>query len=152
MGAARPPRTTTPTVELAGQGLRYLVAGAIVGLVYVGLTLLLSGPVGVPIQLAIPVSYATAIVLHFLLQRVFVFAHVATFALSARAQAGRYVAIALVQYPLTALATAVLPGVLGLSQQLVYLATTAVITLATFIVLRTRVFHSHEPRAADASP
>ena len=63
------------------------------------------------------------------------------FALSAREQAGRYVAIGFAQYAATAALTALLPSVLGVSEQVAYVATVVVISALTFLLLRTRVFH-----------
>ena len=68
---------------------------------------------GVPIEVAIPIAYVLAVTLHFNLQRHFVFRHVDEFALSTRQQIGRYVVIGAIQYPITALATALLPGCWG---------------------------------------
>jgi putative flippase GtrA len=124
------------------QLIRYVIAGATVATVYIGLTLLLSGPVGLPIQAAIPIAYATAIALHFTLQRWFVFRDAGAFALAMHHQVGRYLALALVQYTTTALATAFLPGVLDLPEQVVYVCAVGVISVVSFILLRTHVFHS----------
>jgi putative flippase GtrA len=123
---------------------RYAVAGAIVAMVYVGGTLLLSGPVGLPIQAAIPIAYVVAVALHFLLQRTFVFRHDGEFALSVREQIVRYLLIAATQYPATAALTALLPALFGMSDQVAYLITVAVISLTFFFVLRWGVFHPHE--------
>jgi putative flippase GtrA len=120
---------------------RYVLAGAAVALTYIGLTLLLSGPGQLPIQVAIPIGYVLAVALHFTLQRTFVFRDREAFALTAREQAGRYVAIGIAQYALTAAATALLPSALGASEQVVYVATVVVISAITFLFLRTRVFH-----------
>jgi putative flippase GtrA len=130
---------------LAGSTLRYAIAGAVVGLVYLGGPILLNGVLGLPIEVAIPISYLTAICLHFNLQRHFVFRHVAEFALSRREQAWRYVMIAAVQYPTTAVLTAVLPGLTGWSPQAAYLLIATTMSLTFFIVLRTAIFHpSHD--------
>jgi putative flippase GtrA len=123
---------------------RYAVAGAIVAMVYVGGTLLLSGPVGLPIQAAIPIAYVVAVALHFLLQRTFVFRHDGEFALSVREQIIRYLLIAATQYPATAGLTALLPVLFGMSDQVAYLITVALISLTSFFVLRWGVFHPHE--------
>jgi putative flippase GtrA len=123
---------------------RYAVAGAIVAMVYVGGTLLLSGPVGLPIQAAIPIAYVVAVALHFLLQRTFVFRHDGEFALSVREQIVRYLLIAATQYPATAALTALLPALFGMSDQVAYLITVAFISLTFFFVLRWGVFHPHE--------
>lgn len=129
------------THPAAGPTLRYGIAGSAVAAVYLGVPILLDGVFGVPIQIAIPIAYGLAISLHFNLQRHFVFRHVATFALSGREQAGRYVVVAAVQYPTTALCTALLPGVLGLSPRATYLCTALVISVIFYLVLRSHVFH-----------
>jgi putative flippase GtrA len=127
--------------RLSGPMVRYAVAGATVGALYLGLPLGLTGGLGVAIQIAIPIAYVLAVLLHFVLQRRFVFGHVPAFALSGREQAARYVAIGAVQYPTTALSTALLPEVLGLSERLTYVCTTLVISGIFFMVLRGHVFH-----------
>ena len=132
------------TGELHGQAIRYVVAGVTNTGIYVGLTLLLSGPLGVPIQVAIPIAFVTALCTHFTLQRFFVFRSRTAFKLSAGHQAGRYVAVGSVQYAITAAATALLPGWLGVSERAVYVVTVAVISATTFLLLRSRVFHAHD--------
>jgi putative flippase GtrA len=119
-----------------------------VAAVYVGGTLLLSGPVGLPIQAAIPIAYAVAVAFHFLLQRVFVFRHDGGFALSVREQVVRYLLIAATQYPATAALTALLPAIFDLSDQVAYLITAAIISLTSFFVLRLGVFHPQEGHLA----
>jgi putative flippase GtrA len=126
--------------------LRYAAAGGVVGLLYVGGTLLLSGPVGLPIQAAIPIAYGVAVACHFLLQRLFVFRHDGGFALSVREQIVRYLLIAATQYPATAALTALLPALFGISEQVAYLITVAVISVTFFFVLRWGVFHPHDDR------
>jgi putative flippase GtrA len=129
--------------------LRYLAAAGVNTLIYVGLTLLLVGIGGVPIQAAIPIAYVTAMCTHFLLQRLVVFAHVDSYALRGHQQAGRYLAIAAVQYPATAVITAVIPELTGWSERLVYVVTVIVIAALTFLLLRERVFH---PSRASSFP
>lgn len=124
--------------------IRYGIAGVTVATVYLGLPVALNGIFGLPIEAGIPIAYAVAISLHFTLQRLFVFRHVETFALSRREQAMRYVVVAVVQYPTTALATAVLPGLIDISERAAYLGTAIVISLTFYIVLRTHVFHPTE--------
>jgi putative flippase GtrA len=124
------------------------VAGAAVAAVYVGGTLLLSGPVGLPIQAAIPIAYVVAIAFHFLLQRLFVFRHDGDFALSVREQIVRYLLIAATQYPATAGLTALLPALFGISDQVAYLITVALISLTSFFVLRWGVFHPQKGHMA----
>ena len=119
-----------------------MIAGAIVGLTYIGLTLALSGPAAWPIQLAIPVAYALSVALHFTLQRLFVFRDREAFMLATHEQIWRYLGLGLVQYVVTAAATALLPGVLGIPEQVVYVATVGVVSACAFVFLRTSVFHA----------
>lgn len=126
---------------LAGPLVRYGAAGATVALVYLAVPLVLNGALGVPIEVAIPVAYVLAVTLHFNLQRHFVFRHIDEFALSTRQQIGRYVAIGAIQYPVTALATALLPKLLGVSQRVVFVLVTLMMSLTFFLLLRGHVFH-----------
>jgi putative flippase GtrA len=124
------------------QAMRFVLSGSTVAAVYLGLGLLLSGPIGVPIQIAIPVSYVLSVLLNYMLQRHFVFAHSESFALAPQSQFIRYVQIGAVQYAITALATAVLPNVLGINEQIVYVAVALIAAAITFVLLRFVVFHS----------
>ena len=99
--------------DLTGPTIRYGIAGAIVGLVYLAMPLLMKDDLGWPIEVAIPIAYVIAVTLHFNLQRHFVFRHVEQFALSTHEQIGRYVIIGAIQYPVTALSTAFLPSAPG---------------------------------------
>lgn len=126
---------------LAGPGLRYGIAGATVAGVYLGIPVVLNGGAGVPIQVVIPIAYLLAVCLHFNLQRHFVFRHVAAFALTRRAQIARYVAIGAVQYPTTALATALLPELLRLSPRATFVLWSLTMSGVFFLVLRRHIFH-----------
>jgi putative flippase GtrA len=130
-------RSAAPHHQVA----RFVLSGGTVAVVYLGLGLLLSGPAGVPIQVAIPVSYVLSVLLNYTLQRYFVFAHSESFALAPQSQFIRYVQIGAVQYAITAGATAVLPGVLGLSEQVVYVAVALIAAAITFVLLRLIVLH-----------
>jgi putative flippase GtrA len=122
--------------------LRYLAVAGVNTLIYIGLTLLLVDVLGLPIQVAIPLAYGTAMCTHFLFQRLVVFAHVESYALKGHQQAGRYLAIAAVQYPVTAVSTALIPALTGWSERAVYVVTVIVIAAVTFLLLRQRVFHA----------
>ena len=127
---------------LAGRGIRFGLAGAVVTLIYLALTTGLHEGLGVPFQVALVIGFTTAIAAHFTLQRVFVWVHAEGFALPVRQQAVRYLAVAGIQYGATAAATATLPGPLGVRVTFVYLATAVLVTIANFFVLRMGVFHS----------
>lgn len=123
------------------QALRFVANGVLVAAFHVALGLGLAGPLGLPIQAAIPVAYVASLVLNYALQRFFVFAHTEHFALGARAQFVRYLAVAALQYGLIAAATAALPGPLGVRQEAVYAAAVLLTPLVTFAALRAVVFH-----------
>jgi putative flippase GtrA len=127
--------------DLTGPLIRYGLAGTCVALVYLAVPLLLHDVVGLPIEASIPIALALALTLHFNLQRHFVFAHVDRFALTTRQQIGRYAIIAAIQYPTTALATAFLPRLLGVSSDAAFVIITLTISLAGFLLLRSHVFH-----------
>lgn len=117
------------------------MSGAVVAAVYLGGTALLSGPGGLHIQVAILISYAVAIALHFTLQRYVVFHDVGAFALAMHHQVGRYVVIGLTQYTVTAATTALLPKVFGIPPLLAYFIAVIAFSLTGFLVLRGGVFH-----------
>ena len=127
--------------DLTGPLIRYGVAGGCVAVVYLSVPLLLHDAVGLPIEVAIPIAYALALTLHFNLQRRFVFRHLDEFALTTRQQIGRYAMIAAVQYPTTALATALLPSLLHISSDAAFLIIAVTISVAAFLLLRAHVFH-----------
>jgi len=122
------------------QLLRYATAGGTSALLYVGLTLLISGPVGLSIQVAILIAYVLAVVVNFLLQRHFVFRHEGDFALPPHRQALYYVLVGVIVVGGSAAATTWLPDLLGVSEQAVYIGTVAVTPLLTYTVFRFRVF------------
>jgi putative flippase GtrA len=129
---------------LSWETLRYAISGSFSTLTYIALTLIVSGPLDVPIQIAIPVSYATALVLNFTLQRHFVFPTDDGFALERGAQLRRYVPAVLIQYAITATSTAVLPDLLGVPESDVYVVTVLVLAVLAFLTLRSLVFHPTE--------
>src|SRR3954453_5862989 len=124
------PSTIEP--ELRRQGLTYASVGAIVFVVYTGLIALLSGPVGLPFQAALAFSYTSAIVVNFSLHRKFTFATDDGYALRLPGQIARYLAIALFQYVVTALALAWLPDALGLPEFVVWARLVGCFTVSTF--------------------
>ena len=140
-------RVRTLDRALLGQGVRYAVAGAGVACVYILTTLFLANVAGMHFQIALAIGFVTAVTTHFFAHRLFVWGHETDFALSATSQASRYVPLTIAQYAFTALTTSVLPSALGVSTDLVYLATVVCVTLVTFVLLRTRVFHAEQRQA-----
>lgn len=133
---------------MIAQGLRFLLSGGLVALIYLLTTTVLAEVVGVTFQLALAIGFGLALGCHFALQRLFVWQHLQGFALSLRHQVARYLALAAAQYGITAGVTATLPRILGAPTEIVYLCCAAVLTVANFAVFRLRVFHgTHAPIA-----
>jgi putative flippase GtrA len=131
----------SPSSGLLGQGVRYGLAGGTVALVYLGTTTVLAEVVGLPFQIALAIGFSVALVVHFTLQRFFVWIHHDEFALPFHHQAGRYLTVAGTQYGLTIASTSLLPAALGVSAEIVYLVTVAVIASTNFLVFRHGIFH-----------
>jgi putative flippase GtrA len=130
-----------PGSGLAGQGMRYVLAGGTVALMYLISTTLLAEVVGLPFQVALPIGFALALCVHFTLQRLFVWVDNGEFALPFQHQARRYLVVAGVQYGVTAATTSLLPAAMGLPTEVVYLITVLLLGSANFVVFRNIVFH-----------
>jgi putative flippase GtrA len=129
------------TDHVLAQGMRFVLSGTVVSIVYITLTTLLSAVVHLRFQVALVIGWSAAIAVHFTLQRTFVWANAKGFALSFGPQVRRYLLVAVSQLGVTALTTAVLPSVLGLSAEIIYLATAACLTTFNFLFFRHGVFH-----------
>ncbi len=130
-----------PESGLPGQGTRYALAGSIVAVVYLLSTTFLAVIVGLPFRAALVMGFTLQLVVHFTLQRAFVWVHNEEFALPFRHQMSRYLTVAGAQLGVTAASTSLLPPVLGLSTEVVYLITVALMTIANFLLFRNVVFH-----------
>jgi putative flippase GtrA len=131
----------SPEWGIAGQGVRFAIAGTVVAAVYITVTTVLHGVLGLGFQVALISGFTTGVMIHFTLQRVFVWRHYEKFALAIHHQALRYMGVCFVQYGLTALSTAQLPSLLGLPVELVYLVTAIGLAGLNFVLFRGRVFH-----------
>jgi putative flippase GtrA len=140
----------SPDSGLRGQSIRFALVGGTVALIYVGTTTVLATVVGIPFQAALLIGLGVGLVVHFTLQRVFVWTHHDEFALPLHHQLGRYLAATAVQYGVTAASTAFLPSVLGVSAEVVYLGTVAVVISTNFLVFRNGIFHSRPATTAPA--
>jgi putative flippase GtrA len=138
---ARVMHMRSPESGTVGQGVRFTVAGGAVALIYLATTTVLAEVFHVHFQLALIIGTATALVAHFTLQRLFVWVHHEEFALDLHEQLGRYLVIAAVQYGVTAVSTAVLPGALDVPVLPVYIVTALVLAAANFLVFRGGIFH-----------
>ena len=132
--------------SVAAQGTRFVCSGIVVSVIYITITTLLSEVVHLRFQVALVIGWCAAIVVHYTLQRRFVWARKESFALPFGRQVGRYLFVAVSQLGVTAATTTFLPPVLGVSSEAVYLATGACITVSNFLVFRHGVFHpaSHQ--------
>jgi putative flippase GtrA len=137
-----------PDPGILRQGLRFALAGGTVAVVYLTTTTVLAEVLGLAFQAALAIGFCVAVLMHFTLQRLFVWTHHDEFALPLRHQVGRYLTYAAAQYGATAAATALLPSLLGVSAEIVYLATVAVIVCSNFAVFRYGIFHA-KPSADD---
>jgi putative flippase GtrA len=126
---------------LPSRATRFAAAGGIVALTYVACTTLLATVVGLPFQLSLATGFAVALTLHFSLQRRFVWAHDDGYALPVHHQAARYTTVAIAQYLITVAATSTLPSVVGVSTTIIYLATTAIVSIVNFVLFRVAIFH-----------
>jgi prepilin-type processing-associated H-X9-DG protein len=133
---------------LLGQGTRYALAGCVVALVYLLTTTALATLVGLPFELALAIGFCAGLVVHFTLQRKFVWTDRGDFALPLGHQTARYLVAAGTQYALTAFGTSLLPAALGLPVEVVYLAIVTALISTNFLVFRNIVFHPG-PSAAD---
>jgi putative flippase GtrA len=141
----------SPSSGLLGQSVRFALAGGTVALVYLTTTIVLAEVVGVPFQVALAIGFCVGLIVHFTLQRVFVWTHHEGFALPLHHQAGRYLIVAGVQYGVTAASTSLLPTALGVSTEIVYLVTVAIVFSVNFLVFRHGIFHP-TPAATDPAP
>jgi putative flippase GtrA len=132
----------SPDSGTVGQGLRYAIAGTTVALWYLVTTTVLADVFGVPFELALAIGFVTAMLLHFTLQRFFVWMHHSEFALGLSSQVRRYLVVAGVQYAVTVAATAVLPRALDLPVTLVYYTTAIALAAVNFLVFRGGIFHA----------
>ncbi|MGP0036359.1 MAG: GtrA family protein [Solirubrobacteraceae bacterium] len=128
--------------EVRRQGFRFALVGGIVAGIYIGTTSLLAEVIGLPFEVSLAIGFALAIATHFNLQRLYVWRHAEAFALPVHHQLTRYLAMAGIQYGLTAAITGIVPHALGISPELVYLPTVAVITVTNFLIFRSRIFHA----------
>jgi putative flippase GtrA len=140
----------SPDWGLAGQSLRFAIAGTLVAGMYVAVTTVLHSIAGLQFQLALAIGFVMSVCLHFTLQRLFVWRHHQSFALRVHHQALRYLLLCGSQYGVTALSTSLLPGALGLPVEAVYLITMLSLTGLNFLVFRGRIFHATPEDLAQA--
>jgi putative flippase GtrA len=131
-----------PESGLLGQGVRFALSGSTVALVYLGTTTVLAEVAGLPFQAALAIGFSVGLLVHFTLQRLFVWTHHEEFALPLAHQIGRYLLAAGIQYGVTAASTELLPAALNVPAEVVYLATVSVVLSSNFLVFRYGIFHA----------
>lgn len=126
--------------RLLGQKpIRFLISGSTVAACqFVTMPLLVLA--GVSDQLAVAGAYLAALVLHFVLNREFVFASESGYALHLSAQGVRYVSVAFTSYVATSTAVALLPGPLDVAPIAVFYGASVASAAVAFVVLRQWVF------------
>jgi putative flippase GtrA len=124
------------------QLVRFGLSGAMVAAAYFVLTTVLLVATGLPDQAALAIAYAAAVLLHFTLNRQFVFAASSRYRHGFATQTVRYGLLVVTTYGATALSMALLPGALGVPSVAVYVVTALVLALLNFAVLRRWVFAS----------
>ena len=122
------------------QGGRFAAVGAFITVLYLAVTTGLR-VAGAPWALAIAVGYVVATSTHFVLHRTVVFRREEGFQLSLAQQLPRFAGVVVCQYAVTTLAMTFLPEALGLPELLVFFGVAAVVTVASFLLLRTKLFH-----------
>ncbi len=122
--------------SVASEGTRFVLVGAFITVLYLTVTTVMRTVVEAPWWLAIAVGYVIATSTHFVLHRRVTFRRPEGFQLSVGQQLPRFVAIVVVQYAVTATAMAILP-----SSVITFFCVAAVVTVVSFLVLRTRLFH-----------
>jgi putative flippase GtrA len=136
------------TDAVLAQGVRFVFSGAVVSVVYITVTTVLSQVSRLHFQIALAIGWCAAIAVHFTLQRTFVWKRQAGFALPFGRQVRRYMLVAVSQLAVTAATTTLLPSVLGVPVEVVYLGTAVVVTGFNFIVFRHGVFHGEPGEVA----
>jgi putative flippase GtrA len=126
---------------VAAQLVRYAFAGAATAAIGTTTVLLLSGVAGLGIQLAILCSYPLILIVHFALQRFFVFVDRETYTLAVTVQLRRYLVVSAGHYGCVAAGTALLVRLAGLDDQVAYVITILTMPIVMFVALRLGVFH-----------
>jgi putative flippase GtrA len=121
--------------------VRFLISGGIVFVISLSLTAGLHAA-GLPFQAGLLLAYLIAIAVHLELHRSFTFAGHGDYMLDRRDQALRFFAVVVAQYAFIAASVAIFAPVLDVPELLVYLAAVAIMSLANFLALVSRVFHS----------
>jgi putative flippase GtrA len=120
---------------------KFAATGLVVGAVHLGLVSVLV-LAGMPIQIALAISFVVALALHFTLNRQWVFSADSGYALHFSRQGLRYLLAAGLSYAGTSIAVAVLPDVLGIPELAVFFLAAGAMACVSFTILHLWVFHA----------
>jgi putative flippase GtrA len=126
-----------PTVQRLGRFA--LSAIAVQGFYAAVMAICLIG-IGLPRQASLVIAYAGALVVHFTVNRQFVFAPRQGYAQGVSAHGTRYLVTAAIVYVITAVGLAVLPEWLGIAPYVAWLLITGTIGVLNFFLLGRFVF------------
>jgi putative flippase GtrA len=121
--------------------IRFLLAAGTVTVVHLSLvtTMVL---LGLSIQPALAIAYVVSLIIHFTLNRQWVFASDDGYAFHLNAQGTRYISVAIVSYGLNAIGLAVLPALLGIPELAAFFLLTFGVGCVSFFVLRRWIFRA----------
>jgi putative flippase GtrA len=119
---------------------RFALSGVAVQGVYTALMAVLLVGFDLPRQVALAISYAGALIVHFTLNRQFVFASSGGYTHGLSSHGKRYVLAAIVVYGITALGLAVVPEALGVAPFVGWVLLMVVIAAGNFALLGRFVF------------
>ena len=121
--------------------LKFIATGALVAAVQLGLVTVLV-LLGVPIQLALALTYVVVLALHFTLNRQWVFVTADGYAIRLSGQGARYLLVAATSYVGTALGIAVLPALFGIPELAAFFVISAVMACFSFLMLQLWIFRA----------
>lgn len=119
---------------------RFALSAITVQVVYATLMAIFLLGLHLPRQTALAMGYTIALIVHFTLNRQFVFAPAGGYTRSLTGHGGRYLASAVLVYGITALGLALVPGPLGVSPFIAWLLLATTVGALNFVLLGRFVF------------
>jgi putative flippase GtrA len=125
--------------------VKFAITGGLVAVVAFACMTVQLTVLGVPGQLALVITYLIQTVVHFSLNRQWVWHGEGHYALHVTAQGRRYLCVVLVSYAVNAVSLATLPGWLGVPELAVYFGVTALLAVISYLIFRFWVFERVVP-------
>jgi putative flippase GtrA len=119
---------------------RFALSAVTVQVVYAALMAVFLLGLDLPRQAALAIGYSIALVLHFTLNRQFVFAPADGYTQGLTSHGSRYLASAVLVYAITAFGLALVPGALGIAPFIAWLLLATTIGALNFVLLGRFVF------------